>query len=516
MASYSPVTRIPLELIHEVCKVLRLRDLQAVRFISPEFAAVGLTYLMSTVSFALAPTSIWRLEYLSEHPVWSKLIKTVEYELSVLHLFNRVEDMPSDFDTPIRVVQFMKTRGVCVPSRQKVINAWELYKSVRDYQQLLENDDKRRSVLGNILARFPNLASFRCVKKGASNLGNSAIARLRPVGFPVYRDGVSFGAKQFEDILCITAQDHILATNLQPTSEYHIGTRDQAKLPDQGCLTSLATEMVHWPFFAKLMKSKTLMHSCEIVLQHLSILDLRVPIATAGVQGMSLPLWQYCTEYQMMQGAALRTFLALAPKLKSLLLNFSPDHGQSLRSRQVEDVRWPGTSEYPIKYAIGSLKWSNLRHLHLCTMRATSEDLLEVLMRHAETLRSLHLERVILLTGSCGDIVDDIVDILNLKELCFTGTFLAESGSIAGKCNATIHFVKKDDFVISWPKFGDSRLGDFKIRLVLGVEKLGRILCEEKGGTCLPAQCMDWWATGPRKLGEARDGDAKIPTLYIA
>ena len=63
MDSYPQVTRLPMELIYQVCKLIDSGDLAAVRFISPEFAAVGLTYLMSTMSFVLAPTSIQRLEH---------------------------------------------------------------------------------------------------------------------------------------------------------------------------------------------------------------------------------------------------------------------------------------------------------------------------------------------------------------------------------------------------------------------------------------------------------------------
>ena len=487
------MTRIPIELVHQVCQLLRFRELLVVRFISPEFAAVALTHLMSTVSFVLAPISIQRLENLSKHPVCSKLVKTVEYEMSILRDFTDIDEAFRYFEPSADVREGLASMDIKSPSRETVADVWASYESVRNYQRSLRNPNKRRRILRPILACFPNLRSLRCVKKGVSRSSNSAFGILRSSHFPTCRVGEAFGAEQLEDVLRIAAQNHLLVIQFQPTSKHEISTRSQVGSHVQARLTSLTVQTVQWPFLVKLSKSENMMQSCEIALQHLLILDLRVPLVNADMNDMRFPPWQAPIQGKIKRGDALHTFLALAPKLTSLFLNFKPDFGCNLSNREILHTCCLGATELLITHAIGLLTWSNLRHLYLGRIKMTSEELLQTLERHAGTLKSLHLEWVFLLSGSCRHVVNEIVDVLALDKLCFGKVFKAEREGILRRCNATIQIAKKKEFLISWPKFGKTRLGSLEVRITLGDNQLGRILFEEEGDASdAPAQCMKW------------------------
>ena len=320
------------------------------------------------------------------------------------------------------------------------------------------------------------------------------------------------GAEPLEDILRITAQNQGLA--IQAQSKQHVNTCEQARSQDNAHLTSLTMKLVHWPSIVELLKSKHFVQSCGIALQHLLFLELTIYFGKMPMDDDArLP------QEHVENGEALHTFLQSAPKLTSLRLNFAPyytPYSQDCGALHVL-CHELGETELLVKHAIGGpFTWSHLRHLRLGSMKVDSEELVQILTRHAGTLKSLYLERVLLLTGSWRHALNQIMDVLTLEKLTLKGTFAAELEGVYQRCYMTIHIVKKGEFVVSWPKFVKWRLGHLKVRMTLGDNQLGRILFEEEGDAAdAPAQCMKWWTTSGKNLGIATGGDARIPALYI-
>ena len=468
MASRPSVKSLPMELVYQVCEPLSFQDILAVRFLSHRFAAVGLTRIMSTVSFVLAPTSVERLEFISQHPVWSKLVKAIEYE---------IDELPHCSSFP----------------RATILKACTNYGLIASYQRTMrECPEKRREILTRILARFPNLTSLRCVNDMASRSRHSAFSLYKPTLAVPDATAWDYGIRQLEDLIDIVTQNY------------------QDKSRGRVSLKSLGLDLIPWPFFEKLSKCESMTQNYDIALQHVTSLDLRIRYGDFRLIQEGMEVADVRATTPSVSEKPLVAFLRKAPKLESLRLHFKP-----------ESVLWAwdhdGFSDLCIKkdfmiiHAIGPLAWSNLRHFKLTSIKTKSRYLMQLLHRHAQTLKSLSLHRAVLLDGQWADIVDEVCESMNLEELCFRGGMFA-TGDACTMTNVAVRLTKDGNFVISLPK---AKCQD--VRFVLDNNRLSRILFprREDADDELP-RCMEWWARRPaKKWRRMIRNDARLPTLHI-
>ena len=123
-ASKVPTERLPSELIHMIFTYLEPAEAAAFRLVGKVVAEIGLQYLVPTAYLALNEESYDRLLAIAEHPVVSKYVVKLEYEIEGLRLISRHE-----WDQQIQSLSEISSRDATseTPNRSASARTWRAY-----------------------------------------------------------------------------------------------------------------------------------------------------------------------------------------------------------------------------------------------------------------------------------------------------------------------------------------------------------------------------------------------------
>ena len=120
-----------------------------------------------------------------------------------------------------------------------------------------------------------------------------------------------------------------------------------------------------------------------------------------------------------LRDGAISKFLNLLPKLRELELVFR-DKRHVLLPLRIVPFEYIGIS---LSFVLGSLQWPRLRTLTLSWVEISSDYFLDILQKHAMTLKKLALSHIHLLDYSWANMFDKIPQTINLNTLHLEGIF---------------------------------------------------------------------------------------------
>ena len=230
MTSFSPIQRLPPEVLHMIFKYLP-GHVPKLRLLCKCFADIGLHYLLSSYHLIFKKSSFERLLEISEHPVLSKCVKSIFYEADVLseydtmkewkaHMgnyycpdFNELsslgEESLSDRNTGSARAQRASRRAYikCMQGPRSSCSETQFREAYRCYRECISDQRKMISLdynaplFNDVIQKLPNLVSLEmslhyCLRSRTKCMDNAFSPTLyRPCGDPRQPDNGMYISK---------------------------------------------------------------------------------------------------------------------------------------------------------------------------------------------------------------------------------------------------------------------------------------------------------------------------------
>lgn len=144
---------LPPELLRKVIFLSQITDLKAIRLACKVLETHASEYLLKTVCLEFLPESIERLVAISEHPQFSKMVRTIEYYPRDFEHFESLEEF-KEFWNP-----FGEQDGYG-PAHEEMLSNFRIRSSNYAAQQELLTDSRLTVLFARAFANFPQLSSI--------------------------------------------------------------------------------------------------------------------------------------------------------------------------------------------------------------------------------------------------------------------------------------------------------------------------------------------------------------------
>ena len=381
----SPIARLANECIHMIYAYLTPGEAANLRLLSKNMAVIGLHYLIPTVYLELERDSFNKLWDIADHPVaskhvyelvydvdrlqkitredWSKRIEFAEYRA----LRNRVPPKHPGANASAatmqaydRELQSYSTQRVHQYSKEQLRQEWHQFQDACIKQSAICNSRALSAKLRGALVRFPNLRSVRMSSK-------STMTRWLE-GF-TQRLGASWD------------QDAVKEEWLRRDSKVGLGSTQSVLRAIRGHnlpITRLCLDSLNWQFLTQKTRDFEIAKESFRHLKHLSM--------SFVTHKSSLEIYtNEATAFMIKQRGRLLELLSAAPDLQTLRLSFCPDVPRPI---------------LPFGHANDMFHWKSLQAIELRRFDTTENELLEFFSRHADSLRSVTLADIDLVDGT--------------------------------------------------------------------------------------------------------------------
>ena len=372
------------------------RDIKCLRLVNKEFSVIGAEFLLPTIHLTFQTKSFERLRTISQHSFYSQHVTHLEYEPDAFRMTYRneeewkagIRDLKSNCELEHRVKLEAK-RGSSANlgyernlPHSEVRQFFNAYKAV-DYDQinLRHQPDAYNSLLvAQAITRLPNLEEVTFSFESAMIRHPDAFRRAYEGNlYPPTGDNCHmypYGVMQLYSVLNGVAR---------------AGIR----------LKTLSCGKVDWKL---LQMDETRIRTIKRAIKHLETLQIMFYAGAGYLEGYALEAeTEKCAMF--LKDHQMCDFLSAAPDLKTLDLYIDRSGGMGL------------------EYMVGKTTWASLRVLELDCIIAEQEILIDLVQRHAGTLKELGLHNLVLVTGGWPSAVSAIRNIVKLKELHAVGTW---------------------------------------------------------------------------------------------
>ena len=409
-----PFARLPNEILHQIFSLLETSQVANLRLACKAFSAIGLQYLASTIHLIFKPSSFEHLRQISEHPDLSQHVHTLFYEADTLEDFGSMKEWKKNIITPewfntihskpiprlppdastreTRAYRRHMEKARAAPrytySAGQLKNAYEEYKHFVWLQNHIRQYDFDSEMIRKAMAKLPNLKtielSLLCCLRNRSRKLEWAFAK-----------GLSVAYGDQQQAFCGVAQ---LGSLLVGASDAGLE------------IETLRCGVVQWMVFAE---DGLVFDKFKHAVRCLRTLELHITIRgdeEQDSQEFDLEEIHCCAEFLESSGR-LRDFLASAPQLENLTIQFDPDI--PMPPARLSDV-------------VGDFLWPSLRLAAFNMISTNEEELMDFYGRHAKTLREIRIESMHLDHGSWATTFTRIRDTLSLKEATVCGNLTVE------------------------------------------------------------------------------------------
>jgi len=383
----SKMDRLPNEITHMVFAELKPCDVADLRLVCKTFSVVGLQYLVPRIHLIFNPGSFESLRQISEHPVVSQYVKALDYEADALQDFETMEQWKKHLAEPNWWEELPLYRLGDVPpgtserelrARRRELEKTRrkphyMYRSAqlrraygkfRDYHQeqaVMRSYDYESDIIRDAFAKLPNLDTIRMSTECCVIPRTVAMERAFGGGLCMPYGNVgqkeNCGVPQLRSVLLAAA---------------HTGLK----------LKSLECGSVHWRIFAQ---SPKIFHKFRDAVRSLTAIRLHIItfIQADGDGGdghMEIPECASLLE----EHGRLRDLVTSAPNLEQLQIHFDWDYPYSPTN---------------LKHVVGDFIWPCLTIASFGFIETEEDPLLEFFKRHADSLKDIALDTIVLLPG---------------------------------------------------------------------------------------------------------------------
>ncbi|KAL8948801.1 MAG: hypothetical protein Q9222_005046 [Ikaeria aurantiellina] len=399
--------RLPPELLHLVLDALPPKDLLNLRLTCKMFADMSASHLLSQCELMFTLSSFQRLKQISQHPIYSQHVKSLVYYADTLKKHHDEDEWyralwdqlsinrnqhPSigpkpNHDASERewrtyrrnVDKFTKPEGQY--TRQQLKAAWKEHCTIWRIQQRLRKMNFGEDMMIAAIARFPNLKHISLSNFLDLDYESDAVERLyKPTLEDVMGDGGydhSCGVPQFFSLLRGVQQANI-------------------------SLESLAVASISWEMFCVSDEELGLMRSVFRPLKR-----FKLSVLTSQENGWHDPDEPIDNVMQDDDEDCIK-FLRRG-RVADLMSSMTEVRAFDLCFNSNEMIAFPFAPTYKI------LTYPNLTEISFNNLYAEADNLLDFFMRHAQTLRSVHVANFTLESGSWLDVFHGMRNTLHLK-----------------------------------------------------------------------------------------------------
>ena len=418
------IERFPPEILDRICEDLKTRDIRSLRLVSRFCSNVATPWLINSFGLRFTLSSFRRLNEISRHPVISLWITSIVYVPNVFidsqgkrYYDQCVEDidangLPQSFEEKQDVDVAVHNNGdpaddcenseeekaldaigsdlpdAHVKNRAWYVRQWKLCRQDYGYRLLMES-----------MRRLPNLINI----------------------------------DMWEDDTGLTLSENISIPNAPKRYSHY----SPFKVPQAHLLLEAANEAgvalerleLGWIYWDFLQKPEDVWQRMAGALTNLWSFGCRLASSPVEVNSDDHPNRPRCR--QLVQRGRVYDVIAKASSLESLAISCD---------------LYIFTCPPDLKDAVRSAKWCNLRNVDLGCLEAAAGVLLAFFNRHAATLRTLRLQRILLSSGEWTKTLEVMQKGLNLLHVDIDGSLRGADPEQYWDCNPFEMHYEPEDF----------------------------------------------------------------------
>jgi len=389
----------PAEVLHQICSLVNPRDAAALRLSCRAVAVIAEHYIVrGQIRFNLSADSLRRLEFISQHPIFSLYVTKIYYEANILLPIMEVRDFSQFFtrgsaepppdqpphDCSSREIRLYERnvqkwrQGDKGLSKKKLQEQYEQYTKIFDSQLELIRENVDVQILSRAMTKFPRLAEISVINIGrCKHALSERFWEQFPDGFrPPMSVNTKITVRQLDSILRSVNKSSIRVLNVKTVSP-KIFSHISANANLTRCFTNL----------------------------HKLCLVFRLE----GEEAEALRWEEPDHLYRSIRKGQLQKALSHAGQLRDLSIHFDDccHHPHSFAS---------------LKHILGDYSWPHLKNLNLSRIDCTAEEIMDSLKRQPK-LTNLALACVTLTSGSWSHILSQMRSELKLQTTVFEGWF---------------------------------------------------------------------------------------------
>ena len=417
----SPITKLPNEVVHMVFAYLNPGEVANLRLLSKRMAVIGLHYLVPTIHLDLEMDSLKKLRDIADHPVASKHVYELVYEVDRLESLSwedwsrrimgdgynswQYRGLPeppganasaADMQAYSQELEVYLSMPVHRLPQEQIHQEWNHFRDAYIKQWNICHCSSLATEIRDTLIKLPRLRSVRTSSENTMTRWMEGFTQR-----------------------CGALWDQNALVFDQPWSAWKVGlcstqnilrALGHHKLP----ITTLCLDGLNWHFLA--MNERGFMLTKEIFryLKDLSIFFIgRV---TSRDESTSFVAQHYDSDNfrHIKQRGRLVELLSAAPDLEALAISFSG---------------CDPTIAVSFEHTFGMVHWKSLKAVKLIAFETNENEVLNFFGRHANSLHSVSLRTIDLLDGTWLTILHRMYQTLKLKHAYFSGGLSDENGT---------------------------------------------------------------------------------------
>lgn len=398
-----PITELANEVVHMIFAYLTPRETANLRFLSKNMAVVGLHYLVPTVHLDLEEDSFKKLRDIADHPVVSKHVYELVYEVDHLELLSW-----EDWSRRIMGPEYIASRNrgepehpgvnASVAAMQVYLRELETYSSMPAHQFSQEEIHQEWNQFRDAYIKQSNI----CHSRSLSRKLRDALVRLPKLRYvhTSSKNTMTRWIEGFTQRLGASWDEYALVLN-PPRGASKVGlcsTQNVLRALGRHNLpiTTLCLDGLNWQFLAQDKRDFIITKESFRHLKNLSMEFINRITEREGRISVNANRYHRDGFKQTQQRGRFLELLSAAPDLEALRISFN--------------------RYYPtIGMSLGVFHWTSLKAVELDTLETSERDLIDFFSRHANSLHSVTLTDIDLLDGTWFPILHKMRQTLKLK-----------------------------------------------------------------------------------------------------
>ncbi|KAK0508336.1 hypothetical protein JMJ35_009420 [Cladonia borealis] len=418
-----PITQLANEVLHMIYAYLTPGEAANLRLMSKGMAVVGLHYLAPTVHLDLEEASFKKLRDIADHPIASKHVYELVYEVDRLESLSREdwsrrimgpeyiasrdrgepEDPGANADVTTRRAYLRELKVyLSMPfhrfTQGQIHQEWNHFRDAYNKQTHICHSSSLSGKLKDTLIKLPNLRSVRTSSKNTMTRWMEGFTQR-------------LGALWDQNALVLDLPGGAWKVGLCSTQNL-LRALGHHRLP----ITTLRLDGLNWQFLAQNKKDFMLTQECFCHLKDLSIYFTgRVTIAD-GCISVDVDRYDSDAFRRVKQRGRLVELLSAAPDLEALAIGFG---------------ECDFTMSTSLEETFGMFHWHSLKAIEFIAFETSETELLDFLSRHAKSLRSVNMSGMGLLGGTWSTTLHRMRQTLKLEHFHMPMEVTEPNGTIS-------------------------------------------------------------------------------------
>ena len=405
----SPITKLPNEVVHMVFAYLNPGEVANLRLLSKRMAVIGLHYLVPTIHLDLEMDSFKKLRDIADHPVASKHVYELVYEVDRLESLSwedwsrriigygynswQYRGLPeppganasaADMQAYSQELEIHLSMPVHRLSHEQIHQEWNHFRDAYIEQWTICNSLSLAGVINDALKKLPRLRSVRTSSRNTMTRWMEGFTER-------------LGAEWDNDALVLDLPVDAWKVGLCST-QYILRVLGHHNIP----ITTLYLAGLNWQFLAqddnRFMRIKgSFRHLKDLSIFFTGRITCYQEEISEGANRFDSDAFT-----QIRQRGRLLELFSAAPDLEALTISFGG---------------CDPTIAASFEHTFGTFHWKSLKDVKLMAFETNEDEVLDFFSRHANSLQSISLRLIDLSDGKWSTILHRMHQTMKLKHV---------------------------------------------------------------------------------------------------